>query len=111
MPHAPIDDAALDQLFRTARTFNGYTDTPVTTDDIHAIYELLKMAPTSANQQPGRFVWLLDQKGKDKLAERRPPPSSSPMTPNSTSICPSCSRTSMRVRGSPTPPSASATRS
>ena len=69
MPHAPIDDAALDQLFRTARTFNGYADTPVTTDDIHAIYDLLKMAPTSANQQPGRFVWLLGQDGKDKLAD------------------------------------------
>lgn len=67
MAHA-LDDNALDQLFRTARSFNGYTDAPVSESDIHAIYELVKMGPTSANQQPGRFVWLLDQAGKDRLA-------------------------------------------
>ena len=63
-----LDDTALDQLFRTARTYNGYTDAPVTRADIEAIYELVKMAPTSANQQPARFVWCLSQEAKDKLA-------------------------------------------
>ena len=63
-----LDDNALDQLFRTARTFNGYTDAPVTQGDIEAIYELVKMAPTSANQQPGRFVWIMSDEGKEKLA-------------------------------------------
>jgi 3-hydroxypropanoate dehydrogenase len=66
---APLGDAALDQLFRTARTFNGYTDDPVTEADIRAIYDLVKMGPTSANQQSGRFVWLTSQEGKDKLAD------------------------------------------
>jgi 3-hydroxypropanoate dehydrogenase len=64
----PLTDDALDTLFRTARTYNGYTDEPVTPADIEAIYELVKMAPTSANQQPGRFVWCLSQDAKDKLA-------------------------------------------
>ncbi|MCW3838376.1 malonic semialdehyde reductase [Sphingomonas canadensis] len=64
----PLDDAGLDTLFRTARSFNGYTDEPVTEADIRAIYDLLKMGPTSANMQPARFVWLLSQEGKDKLA-------------------------------------------
>jgi 3-hydroxypropanoate dehydrogenase len=64
----PLTDDALDTLFRDARTFNGYVDEPVTEEDIRAIYELVKMGPTSANQQPGRFVWLLSQEGKDKLA-------------------------------------------
>ena len=64
----PLNDDALDTLFRDARTFNGYVDEPVTEEDIRAIYELVKMGPTSANQQPGRFVWLLSQEGKDKLA-------------------------------------------
>lgn len=63
-----LNDDALDTLFRTARTYNGYVDRPVTGDDIHEIYELMKMGPTSANQQPGRFVWLLSQDAKDKLA-------------------------------------------
>lgn len=64
----PLDDAALDTLFRTARTYNGYVDAPVTEDDIRRIYDLVKMGPTSANQQPGRFVWLLSEEGKAKLA-------------------------------------------
>jgi 3-hydroxypropanoate dehydrogenase len=63
-----LTDSALDTIFRTARTYNGYTDAPITTDDIEAIYDLVKMGPTSANQQPARFVWLLSQDAKDKLA-------------------------------------------
>jgi len=63
-----LTDSALDTIFRTARTYNGYTDAPVTQDDIKAIYDLVKMGPTSANQQPARFVWLLSQDAKDKLA-------------------------------------------
>jgi 3-hydroxypropanoate dehydrogenase len=65
----PLDDEALDTIFRTARTANGYDDTPVTEGDIHAIYDLVKMGPTSANQQPSRFIWCLDQPSRDKLAD------------------------------------------
>jgi 3-hydroxypropanoate dehydrogenase len=65
----PLDDAALDTLFRTARTYNGYDATPVTEADIRAIYDLVKMGPTSANQQPARFIWCLDQTSRDKLAD------------------------------------------
>lgn len=65
----PLDDAGLDAIFRTARTYNGYTDAPVTEADIRRIYDLLKLGPTSANQHPARFIWLLNQEGKDRLAE------------------------------------------
>lgn len=65
----PLDDAALDTLFRSARTYNGYTDAPVTEAQIRAIYELIKMGPTSANQQSGRFVWCLSQAARDRLAD------------------------------------------
>ena len=64
----PLPDAALDQLFRSARTYNGYLDQPVETDQLNAIWELLKMAPTSANQLPARLVWCTSQAAKDKLA-------------------------------------------
>jgi 3-hydroxypropanoate dehydrogenase len=64
----PLDDAGLDTIFRTARTYNGYTDEPVTQADIRQIYDLLKMGPTSANQHPARFVWLVSQDAKDRLA-------------------------------------------
>ena len=64
----PIDDAALDKLFRTARSFNGYTSQPVTTEQLHAIWELLKMGPTSANMLPARLVWCTSDEAKQKLA-------------------------------------------
>jgi 3-hydroxypropanoate dehydrogenase len=43
-----LDDAALDQLFRKARSYNGYTDQPVTHAEMDAIWELMKYGPTSA---------------------------------------------------------------
>lgn len=64
----PLNDAGLDTIFRTARTYNGYNGDPVTEADIRRIYDLVKLGPTSANQQPARFVWLLSQESKDKLA-------------------------------------------
>jgi len=64
-----LGDAALDTIFRTARSFNGYTDQPVSEDQIRQIYDLLKMGPTSANMQPARFVWCLSQESRDKLAD------------------------------------------
>ena len=64
----PLPDAALDQIFRTARTYNGYLDKPVATEQLHAIWELMKMGPTSANQLPARLVWCVSQEAKDKLA-------------------------------------------
>ena len=65
----PLDDAGLDTIFRTARTFNGYTDQPVSEAEIRKIYDLLKMAPTSANQHPARFVWCTSDEAKEKLAQ------------------------------------------
>ena len=64
-----LTDSALDTIFRTARTYNGYTDAPVTQDDIKAIYELVKMGPTSANQQPARLVWCKSPDAKRRLAQ------------------------------------------
>ena len=63
-----LSDQALDQIFREARSYNGWHDREVSEEQIKAIYELLKMGPTSANQQPGRFVWCKSQDAKDRLA-------------------------------------------
>jgi 3-hydroxypropanoate dehydrogenase len=64
----PLSPDALDTLFREARTYNGYTDAPVTEDQLHAIWELMKMGPTSANMLPARLVWCVSEDAKDKLA-------------------------------------------
>ena len=65
---AVLDDKALDQLFREARSYNGWTDEPVTDEEIHSIYELMKMGPTSANMQPARIVWCKSLAARQKLA-------------------------------------------
>lgn len=65
----PLNDSALDTIFRTARTYNGYTDEAVTQTQVEQIYDLLKMGPTSANMSPARFVWCISQESKDKLAD------------------------------------------
>lgn len=62
-----LDDAGLDLLFRTARTQNGWLDTPVTDDEIRAIYDILKLGPTSANCSPARFVFLRTPEAKARL--------------------------------------------
>jgi 3-hydroxypropanoate dehydrogenase len=63
-----LDDRSLDQLFRTARTRNGWSDRPVAADLIRQVYDLAKMGPTSANCSPARFVWVTSVEGREKLA-------------------------------------------
>jgi 3-hydroxypropanoate dehydrogenase len=58
----------LDQIFRSARTYQGWTDTPVEEGVVRDLYELLKWGPTSANSSPARFVWVRSEEGKGKLA-------------------------------------------
>ena len=58
----------LDQLFRVARTRNGWTDRPVAEEQIRELYDLLKLGPTSANSCPGRFIWVRSPEGKARLA-------------------------------------------
>ena len=54
---AKLSDDALDTIFRSARSYNGYTDAPVTEADLHAIWDLMKFGPTSVNMLPARLVW------------------------------------------------------
>ena len=53
-----LDDAALDTLFREARSYNRWAPEPVPEKTLHALYELLKWGPTSANCCPARFVFV-----------------------------------------------------
>jgi 3-hydroxypropanoate dehydrogenase len=63
-----LDAHGLDQLFRTARTRNGWIDRPVPDELLRELYDLLKMGPTSANSCPARFVWVKSSEGKSRLA-------------------------------------------
>src|SRR4051794_6382052 len=76
MPHRPtgretetrmIDQAAIDALFLTARTHNKWTPEPVSEAELHQLYDILKMGPTSANCSPARFVFVTTPEGKERL--------------------------------------------
>jgi 3-hydroxypropanoate dehydrogenase len=62
-----LESDAHDLLFREARTHNKWQDKPVTDEQIHELYNLLKFGPTSANSSPARFVFIRTQAGKEKL--------------------------------------------
>jgi 3-hydroxypropanoate dehydrogenase len=63
----PLDDKALDQLFRTARSHNGWTEQKLSESLIRAVYELAKYGPTSANASPARFVFVTSPEAKARL--------------------------------------------
>ena len=62
-----LDDTALDQLFRNARTANGFTDQPVSDELLRQVYELAALGPTSMNCQPARYVFVRTPEGKARL--------------------------------------------
>ena len=63
----PIDDAALDALFREARTYSKWQSKPVTDETVRQLYDLVKWGPTSANASPARFVFLRSTQAKERL--------------------------------------------
>jgi nitroreductase len=65
----PLADPALDTLFREARSYNRWTPEPVSEKTLHALYDLLKLGPTSANCCPARFVFVMTPTAKAKLLE------------------------------------------
>lgn len=62
-----LDAEAQDLLFREARTANAFTDEPVTDEQIQAIFELVKWAPTALNSQPLRVVIVRSEEAKARL--------------------------------------------
>ncbi len=64
---APLNDEALDILFRSARTYNAWQDRDVSETTLQKLYNLMKMAPTSANCQPARLVFITSPEAKAEL--------------------------------------------
>jgi len=62
-----IDDPALDALFRDARTHNRFTGEVIGPDLLAAIWDLARMAPTSANCSPARIVFVVSPEAKERL--------------------------------------------
>src|ERR1700735_636310 len=66
-PRQPVSDAALNQLFREARTHTTCLPTPAPAELLSKAYELARLGPTSANSSPARFVFVTTPEAKARL--------------------------------------------
>ena len=63
----PLSDAALDILFRQARSFSYWQEQSVSDELLARLYELLKWGPTAANSTPARLLFLKSEEAKARL--------------------------------------------
>ena len=63
----PLADTAIDQLFRTARTYNRFSG-EIDDATLRQLYDLVKFGPTAANACPARFVFVKSAEAKARLA-------------------------------------------
>ena len=56
-----------DFTFKNSRHHNGWTDRPVSDNTLREMFDLLKMAPTSANCSPARVLFIRSREGKARL--------------------------------------------
>jgi 3-hydroxypropanoate dehydrogenase len=62
-----VNDEALDTIFRSARTYRHWLDKPVGTALLMAVYDLMRLGPTSGNCCPARIVFVVSKKAKERL--------------------------------------------
>ncbi len=62
-----LSDQGLDLIFRAARTHSHWLDSEVSDVLLEAVYDLAKMAPTSANCSPMRVVFVRSKEAKERL--------------------------------------------
>jgi 3-hydroxypropanoate dehydrogenase len=63
----PVNEEALNIIFRDARTHVGWLDKPVTDEMLRNIYDLAKLGPTSANTMPMRIAFVKSAAAKERL--------------------------------------------
>jgi len=63
----PLDDFGMDLIFRKARSYNRWTDEVVADATLHALMDLMKWGPTSANCWPLRVVFVKSDEAKARL--------------------------------------------
>jgi len=62
-----LNQSGRDLLFNDARTHGKWRPDPVAPETLHALYDLLKLGPTSANCSPARFLFLRSAEAKERL--------------------------------------------
>lgn len=72
MPDAglALSPAAADLLFREAHTTYRFTDEPVSDEQVRAIHDLIRWAPTAMNGQPLRVTLVRSPEARDRVIAR-----------------------------------------
>lgn len=70
---AELDADSIDLILTGARSHYAWTDKPVTDEQIHKIFEIVRMGSTSMNSCPARFIFVRSKEGKDRLAKSLKP--------------------------------------
>lgn len=68
-----LDQTSLDLILTGARSHYAWQDKPVTDEQIHQMYNIVKMGSTSMNTNPARFVWVKTDEGRERLAKSLKP--------------------------------------
>jgi 3-hydroxypropanoate dehydrogenase len=66
-PIMKLSPEDIDLIFRAARTQNGWQAKPVSDEQLHELYELMKWAPTTMNTSPARILFLRSREAKERL--------------------------------------------
>jgi len=66
-PDHAVSDAALDTIFRDARTLRQWQNKPVSPALLMAIYDLMHWGPTETNITPARFHFVVSKAAKARL--------------------------------------------
>lgn len=75
-----LDKDALDLVLTGARSHYAWTDKPVSEAQLHRIFDIVRMGPTSMNSCPARFVFVRSKEGKERLAKALKPANVAKMT-------------------------------
>lgn len=80
-----LEKNSQDLLFRSARTANTFSDEPVSDEQVAAIYDLVKYAPTSMNIQPLRVLLVRTPEARERLVAQmsdgnKPKTATAPLT-------------------------------
>ena len=68
-----LSEDAIDLILKGARSHYAWADRPVSDDDLRALYDIVRMGPTSMNSSPARFVFVRTRPSKDRLAKALKP--------------------------------------
>ena len=68
-----LDQPSLDLILTRARSHYAWKDMPVTDEQIHRMYDIVKMGSTSMNGCPARFTFVRSEEGKERVAKSLKP--------------------------------------